>query len=130
MSRAYRIVEASILRGYRREAWERQGHCCLYCFEPLAFEDTTADHVYARSKGGTNMRANIVCACGACNRAKGSMNARSFRAAIKNPPPHPPLWIRMAWSRRRMWLAVHRMSRRLFYAVGMQNPTPIGKVAA
>lgn len=130
MSRAYRTVEAAIIRGYRHEAWERQGHCCIYCFEPLAFEDSTADHVYAKSKGGTNQHRNIVCACSACNMAKGSWNVRSFRAAIKDPPPGSPLWIRMAWARRRINLALHRMHRRLFYALGLENPTPIGRKAA
>jgi hypothetical protein len=40
---------------------------CVYCGEVAA----EVDHVTPRSRGGQNTAANMVPACGACNRAKG-----------------------------------------------------------
>lgn len=122
-----RRVEADILRAVRREAWEDQGRCCKYCLAPLGFSESTADHRVPRSKGGTNVKANIVAACGPCNVAKGSMAPAEFKAAIKAPQAGARVGIWLAWSRRRVWLAAYRACRNISYAVGLPNTTPVGQ---
>lgn len=129
MSKSLRLMESRVLRNHRREAWEEQGRCCKYCFAPLEFKQTTADHKVPRSKGGMNLRENIICACAPCNMAKGSWNILSFTKAIKSPPPGAPIQIHLAAARRRIWLATHRACRRINYSVGLPNPTPIGQAA-
>jgi 5-methylcytosine-specific restriction endonuclease McrA len=130
MGRAYKQVEARILRNHRTEALAEQGGCCRYCFAPLTVKTSTADHRRPRANGGTNARRNIVACCLDCNMTKGSMPVLAFTRAIKNPPAGASFYMWMAWSRRRVWLATHRASRNIRYAVGLENNTPIGKVAA
>lgn len=130
MSGKQRRFEAHVLKGHRIEALKEQGGCCRYCFAPLTVKQSTADHKHPRKAGGTNARRNIVAACGDCNTTKGSMPVLAFTRAIKNPPAGASFCMWMAWSRRRVWLAAHRASRNIRYAVGLDNNTPIGKVAA
>lgn len=125
--RSLRQIEADVLRGARREAWEAQQYCCKYCLEPLPFTETTTEHRVPRSKGGTNERANIDAACAPCNKAKGSSPAAWFAKAVRNPPPGSSIAVLMSWARRRIWLATHRASRNIAYAVGLPNQTPVGR---
>ncbi len=60
-------------REYLLEKWNRQ---CAYCGTenvPLQVE-----HIYPRSRGGTNRLANLTLACEPCNRAKGTQEITSF----------------------------------------------------
>lgn len=126
----YRKVESETLRRFKAEALTEQGGCCRYCFAPLTIRTATADHVKAKSKGGTNARKNIIAACADCNFAKASLNVLSFTRQIKQPRPGSSFAIWMAWSRRRVWLATHRACRNIRYAAGLENNTPIGRRAA
>tara|TARA_E500000305_G_C3949014_1_gene201236 strand:+ start:110 stop:559 length:450 start_codon:yes stop_codon:yes gene_type:complete len=47
------------------------GGLCAYCRCARA---TTLDHIKPRSKGGSNLRSNLVPACTECNHSKGSEN--------------------------------------------------------
>jgi 5-methylcytosine-specific restriction endonuclease McrA len=125
--RGQKQIAGDILRNHRREAWEEQQRCCKYCLEPLPFHASTAEHRVPKSKGGTNARANIDAACQPCNKAKGSSPAAWFAKAIRNPPVGASFAVLMAWSRRRIWLAIHRASRNIAYAVGLPNPSPVGR---
>lgn len=132
MSFAYRKIEARILKSHKSEALAEQGGCCRYCMAPLTISQATADHRVPRSKGGLNVRANIIAACQPCNAAKGSLPVLGFTRMLKGalPPAGAPLSILMAWSRRRIWLATHRACRTIRYSAGLENNTPVGKRAA
>ena len=85
------------LASLRRQAADRQSHCCYYCGlpmwekEPTAFAKThrltrrearllmcTAEHLHPRSEGGPDTELNIVAACLYCNRQ---------RHAVSRPRP-------------------------------------------
>lgn len=119
-------MNAAFLRRYRLEAWEDQGHCCKYCHAPLPTALVTADHRVPRSRGGTNMRRNIDALCRECNSAKGSMSAGAFAKAIRDPSGHA-LHMKLAWARRRIWIAAHRACRNIARSAGLANETPIGQ---
>ena len=44
---------------------------CAYCRDERA---TTVDHVKPKSKGGSNLRSNLVPCCVECNHSKGSQD--------------------------------------------------------
>ena len=64
---------------------------CQYCLEKITFADATRDHVYPRSKGGSDDDFNVVLACRSCNSAKDSSypyldaNGNQVRPRILNP---------------------------------------------
>lgn len=45
---------------------------CAYCHEKIPFSEATKDHVYPRSKGGSNDDTNLILACRSCNNRKDS----------------------------------------------------------
>jgi hypothetical protein len=45
---------------------------CAYCHKEMPYSAATRDHVYPRSKGGSNDTKNIVLSCKKCNLKKGS----------------------------------------------------------
>lgn len=51
-------------------AKQRFGGTCAYCGCVPRF--LTLDHVVARSKGGFDVRSNLVAVCRRCNKSKGS----------------------------------------------------------
>lgn len=51
------------------EAWEWR---CAYCDKQLSENTATIDHIVPKHKGGQNIRSNLACACGNCNRSKAS----------------------------------------------------------
>lgn len=60
-------VQADDLRDVILESGGR----CAWCSAPLVDAEFEIDHVEALVRGGANTRANLVCACPACNRRKG-----------------------------------------------------------
>lgn len=68
---------ASVLHADGEISWSRvriavlarDGRVCRYCGAPDASE---ADHVLARSRGGTDHPSNLVAACRICNSSKGA----------------------------------------------------------
>lgn len=55
------------------------GHC-WYCGLHIApFSNWEIEHQQPRSRGGSDHLSNLVPACRACNRAKGTMNVDEFR---------------------------------------------------
>jgi 5-methylcytosine-specific restriction endonuclease McrA len=43
---------------------------CQFCLKPIPFSHATKDHLYPKSKGGTNHDFNMVLACRKCNSEK------------------------------------------------------------
>jgi 5-methylcytosine-specific restriction endonuclease McrA len=60
----------------RFRVFERDGFCCVYCGKSavdgvclsVAFH---LDHVYPRSRGGSDLMSNLATACSDCNAGKG-----------------------------------------------------------
>lgn len=66
------------VREYLLEKWQRK---CAYCGKthvPLQVE-----HIYSKSKGGSNRVSNLTIACECCNQKKGSLPVEEF---LKNKP--------------------------------------------
>lgn len=68
-----------------REIVALYGGCCAYCHQPVdcrvkrhAKNKLTCDHVVPLSQGGRHDQDNVVPACWACNRAKGTLPALTF----------------------------------------------------
>jgi hypothetical protein len=59
-SEARRLWKNSI-----KDEWNRK---CAYCDSK---ENLTLDHIIPQSKGGTDEKHNMLCACKYCNRSKG-----------------------------------------------------------
>ena len=45
---------------------------CAYCGKSIRFSDADIDHIWPKSKGGSNSNYNLVIACQSCNRSKGN----------------------------------------------------------
>ena len=58
-------------RKFRQAIKYSFGGLCAYCRNKRA---TTLDHIKPRSRGGSNLRSNLVPACIECNHSKGSEN--------------------------------------------------------
>jgi CRISPR/Cas system Type II protein with McrA/HNH and RuvC-like nuclease domain len=50
--------------------YKREGGRCFYCLGEIAELQFEIDHIYPRSKGGTDCPTNLVAACRACNNEK------------------------------------------------------------
>lgn len=108
-------LDLAFIRVYREQARVEQNSQCEYCFERLSYNTATADHVKAQSKNGSDRKENIVAACSPCNSAKGSMSVGNFKNLIKsNEIPRGKHWtILLAWSRRRINLALNRLEKKV-----------------
>ncbi len=53
-----------------RELFGRDRHTCMYCLTSLPERQLARDHVVPLSRGGQNVRTNVVTACRACNQRK------------------------------------------------------------
>lgn len=45
---------------------------CQYCWDIISFSEATVDHIYPRSRGGSNEKSNRTLACRRCNNKKDS----------------------------------------------------------
>lgn len=73
------LYRLRILRRYCM--WRAMNGRCTYCGTPIAFNQTTVDHMVALRMNGTDRSGNIYPACRPCNGLKGSMDLRQFAAA-------------------------------------------------
>ena len=63
------LSKGAAKRKFRKSIKYGWGGLCAYCRCNRA---TTLDHVKPRSKGGSNLRSNLIPACAECNHSKGS----------------------------------------------------------
>lgn len=55
---------------------------CIYCGNDVSREESTLDHIVPKKGRGGKNRDNLICSCQECNRQKGAMTAREFRAMM------------------------------------------------
>jgi hypothetical protein len=60
------------------EIWARDGGRCVWCSAESWPRDRTVEHLLPRSRGGRNGAHNLLPACRACNRARGSQAAAAY----------------------------------------------------
>lgn len=64
---------------WRQSIKDSWNNCCAYCDRPPIHDSSlTLDHVRAKSRGGSDLTANIVPADRKCNLSKGSTDWRSW----------------------------------------------------
>ena len=71
------VPKRSAKQRFRQQIFEAWQHCCAYCDAAA----DTLDHVKPRHKGGNTVVSNLVPACCACNRSKGSENWHDWFSA-------------------------------------------------
>lgn len=82
-SNAYRARARAAEGHFTSAEWralvESHGRRCAYCLVVAPLE---VDHRIPLKRGGTNWIANILPACGPCNRKKGQLTEAEFRARM------------------------------------------------
>lgn len=71
----------------KKNILKRDAHRCQYCGS--AHGKMTTDHVIPRSQGGMESWRNLVCACAACNRAKGNRTPHQAGMRLLRAPSVP-----------------------------------------
>ncbi len=71
----------------KREVFRRDNYRCQYCGQESAH--LTIDHVVPRRSGGGHAWTNLVAACPACNRRKGSRALSDAHMHLLCPPFEP-----------------------------------------
>jgi len=61
-------------RKFRQHIFEAWGWRCAYCDKELGEHTATIDHIVPKHKGGQNVRSNMICSCGACNKSKSTFD--------------------------------------------------------
>lgn len=94
------MIRAKAFKAYKEGRWNihdlfenniakmKSGNYCWYCGEE--FEDKkelTIDHVFPRSKGGTNDMDNIIMVCKHCNSSKGNMDLFEWYSEVRKEWP-------------------------------------------
>jgi 5-methylcytosine-specific restriction endonuclease McrA len=69
---------------FNRDSWQ-----CQYCQTLLHRSSVTIDHVYPRSRGGSNSWKNCVTSCKSCNRKKGSKTPAEAGMSLLKQPIEP-----------------------------------------
>jgi 5-methylcytosine-specific restriction endonuclease McrA len=68
-----------------RDLYNKYGGRCVYCGNPVTFQEATKDHRVPKSKGGGNFKYNLLLACKDCNQYKGdNINDRVVHEYIGN----------------------------------------------
>jgi CRISPR-associated endonuclease Csn1 len=57
------------------------GNTCLYCGNPISWENSELDHIVPRADGGVNRLENLAVVCLPCNRAKSRQPFGQWRSS-------------------------------------------------
>lgn len=82
---------------------------CQYCFDKFPLKELTIDHVQPKSKGGEDIHANRVLACGSCNRRKGSVTPYFDKDGKIPRPPSIPQFMLDVPEIREEWMPLLKM---------------------
>lgn len=72
--------------------FRRDHHICAYCGTEHQPHELTRDHVYPRSRGGTNDWVNSVTACKSCNHRKANRTPEEANMLLLYTPYRPCRW--------------------------------------
>jgi 5-methylcytosine-specific restriction endonuclease McrA len=72
----------------RRNVFHRDGHTCQYC--GCSNEALSIDHVFPRSRGGSDSWDNVATACLPCNVRKANRTPREAGMPLLREPRRPP----------------------------------------
>ena len=64
----------------RQAVLDRDGHCCINCFET---ENLHIDHIFPKSRGGSDKLENLQVLCSKCNISKHAMTMEEWKASGK-----------------------------------------------
>jgi 5-methylcytosine-specific restriction endonuclease McrA len=106
-------------RAFKIDDWSARGNRCRYCLERIPLEAVTADHVRAKSEGGTTQRENIRAACARCNRVKGPLSEMQFRNILNSPGVPKALHHITAWARFRLERQKQKSLGKLYKYIGL-----------
>ena len=57
---------------------------CAYCGKKIRFSQADIDHIWPKSKGGSNSCFNLIGSCQSCNRSKGNkIDGRVIQGYVK-----------------------------------------------
>jgi 5-methylcytosine-specific restriction endonuclease McrA len=73
----------------KRVLFNRDNWKCQYCNAVLVAKTVTIEHVFPRSRGGTNSWTNCVTACKPCNRKKGNRTPEEAGMKLLSKPVTP-----------------------------------------
>ena len=85
------VSRIGVVRCTRKNVLLRDGYQCQYCAVKCRPGAITIDHVVPRSRGGKTSWTNLVAACHACNRKKGS-RALELTGMVLLRQPRRPSW--------------------------------------
>ncbi len=77
------------VRFSRQNIYLRDSGRCQYCRSNVTLGDCTFDHVVPRVRGGKTCWSNVVLACVACNRRKGSKTPAQAGLRLRKSPRMP-----------------------------------------
>ena len=93
------MIRAKAFRAYKEGRWNihdllefnvskiKENNYCWYCGKEMEPSKLTKDHVFPRSKGGTNVMDNIIMVCKTCNSSKGNMDLFEWYATVRKEWP-------------------------------------------
>ena len=87
--RRYERVRRPTVRLSRKNVMLRDGHQCQYCNKRLPVRELNIDHVFPRSRGGSDSWENLVTACRPCNLCKGRRTPDEASMRLLRPPTAP-----------------------------------------
>lgn len=68
--RTYKRIPIRMQVVTRKNIYVRDGYRCGYCGHKFHADELTLDHIFPKSKGGSNSWDNLVSCCAPCNRRK------------------------------------------------------------
>ncbi len=83
------VSRLGVVRCTRKNVLLRDNYQCQYCGVKCRPGAITIDHVVPRSRGGKTSWTNVVAACHACNRKKGSRPLELTGMVLMRPPRRP-----------------------------------------
>jgi hypothetical protein len=72
--------------------FRRDHHMCAYCGDEFTGYQLTRDHVYPKSRGGSNAWENSVTACKPCNMKKSNKTPEEAGMLLRYMPYRPCRW--------------------------------------
>src|SRR3954464_11632167 len=75
----------------RKNIYNRDKGCCVYCGQKVTLSSFTIDHVIPSSLGGQTTWENVVTACTTCNNRKGNKRWKAGELKMFSQPYAPKL---------------------------------------